>query len=213
MSTALTVQGSTVPVSHVTIGTTISGADAWLAPDAAASYQAMRAAGMPAGGITSAGRSSTEQSALYQAYLAGKGNLAAKPGTSMHEAGEALDMNLVSRAYQWLTTNGAKYGWTQAVSGEPWHWQHGGSTTATKSDVPLIGGLIDGATNLAGTIASTVTGAASSALGLNDIASTATSVLLRIVFVVGGVGLITLGLARMVAPKAASLATTLGGAS
>lgn len=43
--------------------------------------------------ITSAYRSSEKQAKLYALYLAGKGNLAAKPGRSLHEKGLAIDIN------------------------------------------------------------------------------------------------------------------------
>lgn len=44
------------------------------------------------GRVTSAERSTEEQARLYAAYKAGTGPLAAKPGTSLHERGEALDI-------------------------------------------------------------------------------------------------------------------------
>lgn len=44
------------------------------------------------GRITSTYRSTAEQQVLYDRYKAGKGPLAAKPGTSMHESGQALDI-------------------------------------------------------------------------------------------------------------------------
>lgn len=44
------------------------------------------------GVITSAARSFDQQRVLYERYLAGKGPLAAKPGTSDHEVGNALDI-------------------------------------------------------------------------------------------------------------------------
>lgn len=44
------------------------------------------------GRVTSDHRSQDEQERLYQRYLAGKGPLAAKPGTSYHERDQALDI-------------------------------------------------------------------------------------------------------------------------
>lgn len=44
------------------------------------------------GRITSAQRSTAEQQVLYDRYKAGTGSLAAKPGTSEHERGQALDV-------------------------------------------------------------------------------------------------------------------------
>lgn len=44
------------------------------------------------GRITSAYRSPAEQQVLYDRYRAGTGSLAARPGTSLHETGQALDV-------------------------------------------------------------------------------------------------------------------------
>lgn len=44
------------------------------------------------GRVTSAERSTAKQRELYARYLAGQGPLAAKPGTSYHERGQALDI-------------------------------------------------------------------------------------------------------------------------
>ncbi|RSV15197.1 hypothetical protein CA235_09685 [Sphingomonas sp. ABOLF] len=44
------------------------------------------------GTVTSTTRSREKQQELYDAYLAGKGPLAAKPGTSNHERGQAIDI-------------------------------------------------------------------------------------------------------------------------
>ncbi|WBO23929.1 M15 family metallopeptidase [Sphingomonas abietis] len=44
------------------------------------------------GRVTSSYRSTAEQQVLYDRYKAGKGPLAAKPGTSEHERGQALDV-------------------------------------------------------------------------------------------------------------------------
>lgn len=44
------------------------------------------------GTVTSSYRSRAEQQNLYNRYLAGTGSLAAKPGTSLHETGQALDV-------------------------------------------------------------------------------------------------------------------------
>lgn len=44
------------------------------------------------GTVTSAQRSTAKQAELYAAYQNGTGSLAAKPGTSLHETGQALDV-------------------------------------------------------------------------------------------------------------------------
>jgi hypothetical protein len=49
----------------------------------------------------------------------------ARPGTSMHESGLAIDFNNCSsrstQCYQWLTANAAAFGFHNLPS-EPWHW-------------------------------------------------------------------------------------------
>ena len=112
-----------VPTQAV-IGTKVKGSPAWLTPAAAASYARMRAAGMPAGGITDAGRTFAEQAAMYALYLAGKLKAtAAVPGTSKHEKGNALD--LAGDAQSWVRANGARFGWLiDRVPNEPWHMEY-----------------------------------------------------------------------------------------
>lgn len=46
---------------------------------------------------TSSYRSTKKQAELYALYLAGKGNLAARPGTSRHEYGLALDLHIKTK--------------------------------------------------------------------------------------------------------------------
>lgn len=65
--------------------------------------------------VNSGFRSYAEQVRLYQAYLAGTGNLAAPPGSSMHEFGLAADGPHWGNKSPNL--NGLKY----PVTGEPWH--------------------------------------------------------------------------------------------
>jgi hypothetical protein len=94
----------------------------WLAAAPAASYKRMRAARCPAG-ITSAGRTYEEQSKLYNDYINGRGGKAARPGTSKHETGRALDLPGDARA--WVRKHGEDYGWIKDnVSNEPWHMEY-----------------------------------------------------------------------------------------
>ena len=72
--------------------------------------------------IESGLRTHAEQEKLYQAYLNGTGNLAAKPGTSNHESGEAVDYANTPGAFDWLKKNAAKFGFHGNVPGEPWHY-------------------------------------------------------------------------------------------
>lgn len=109
----------------------------WLRSDAAASYNRMIAAGMPTGGVAAAGRTWAQQAILYAAYRAGRGNLAAKPGTSLHESGIALDVTRGTPAQRWMTVGGDpfkvtatgsiranEYGWSRTVPSEAWHFSY-----------------------------------------------------------------------------------------
>lgn len=74
--------------------------------------------------ISSGFRSRQEQEVLYQKYLNGTGNLAAKPGTSNHESGNAADVQVDG---QDLASNpqakaaALEVGLHFPVPGEPWH--------------------------------------------------------------------------------------------
>ncbi|CAF3495631.1 unnamed protein product [Rotaria sp. Silwood1] len=82
----------------------------------------------------------------YQTKACNNGNLAARPGTSNHGRGAALDLNTDcgsqsgatpncggSKVYQWLKNNGHKYGFKRTVQSEPWHWEYVGSATTPSS--------------------------------------------------------------------------------
>ena len=71
--------------------------------------------------ITSAHRSREQQEVLYQKYLNGTGNLAAKPGTSNHESGLAIDFTNTPGAHAWLAKNAGRFG-LKNLPGEPWHY-------------------------------------------------------------------------------------------
>lgn len=82
--------------------------------------------------VNSGGRTYAEQAAAYARYKAGKGNLAAPPGHSVHEKGRAVDFggpiqNARSREHQWLQANAGRWGfkWTgkNFKQFEPWHWE------------------------------------------------------------------------------------------
>ena len=82
--------------------------------------------------INSGGRTYAEQARAYALYKAGKGNLAARPGTSQHESGRAIDLggafqNAGSREHRWLQANAGRWGfkWTgkNFKQFEPWHWE------------------------------------------------------------------------------------------
>lgn len=81
--------------------------------------------------IDSGFRTMEEQQALYAAYQAGTGNLAAKPGYSNHQNGTAIDIRVngsfTSPEYLWLKANAADYGFVNTGATfsqpEPWHWE------------------------------------------------------------------------------------------
>ncbi|WNG41343.1 peptidase [Archangium violaceum] len=97
--------------------------------DAAAAFNRMHAAARAAGinlTVNSGFRSMEQQRALYQAYLNGTGNLAAKPGYSNHQGGIAVDINVGgtgTSTYRWLAANASRFGFVRTVPSEPWHWE------------------------------------------------------------------------------------------
>lgn len=74
-------------------------------------------------------RTVPEQQLLRNKYGSGQ---AARPGTSNHGWGLALDINMnrngaashQSATYKWLNANGPKYGFNDAVPHEDWHWEY-----------------------------------------------------------------------------------------
>jgi hypothetical protein len=81
-------------------------------------------------GIESGFRTYAKQKALYDGYIAHKPgfNLAAKPGRSNHQHGQAFDLNTRGfdghPIYDWLKQNGPRLGFIRTVSGEHWHWEY-----------------------------------------------------------------------------------------
>lgn len=71
--------------------------------------------------INNSYRSRAEQERLYALYKAGKGNIAAPPGSSLHEKGLAIDFVDTPGAYAWLKKNAAKFG-LHNFPPEPWHY-------------------------------------------------------------------------------------------
>jgi zinc D-Ala-D-Ala carboxypeptidase len=76
-------------------------------------------------GITDSYRSYGEQvDVARRKGLYSQGGLAAKPGTSEHGWGMATDLDLNNKAQAWMRVNGDKYGFTENVPREPWHWAY-----------------------------------------------------------------------------------------
>lgn len=70
-------------------------------------------------------RTYDQQVYLWNLYQSGKGNKAARPGTSNHGWGLAADISVGgygSRQYNWLNANAGRFGFNDDVSGESWHW-------------------------------------------------------------------------------------------
>ena len=75
--------------------------------------------------LNSGFRTMDEQRVLYQGYVAGTRGLAAAPGYSNHQHGEAVDIDVVSdAAYTWMFRNAPRMGWRNTVPSEPWHWEY-----------------------------------------------------------------------------------------
>ena len=55
--------------------------------------------------------------------LYSEGGLAAKPGTSQHGWGLAVDLSLDANAQAWMRQHAKDYGFIENVPREPWHWE------------------------------------------------------------------------------------------
>jgi hypothetical protein len=126
------IQGRPSTITVVPVGN-----GKFMRADAAKNFLAMQAAAKRAGvnlSATSGFRSNEEQKVLYQKYLNGTGNLAAKPGYSNHQGGISMDIGGIggygTTAYKWLQNNASKYGFKNDVGGEPWHWTYKGGGVA-----------------------------------------------------------------------------------
>lgn len=109
----------------------------WLDAPAAASLARVDAdLGRPLG-VNSAGRTYAEQQDAYRKYLNGTGAFAARPGTSPHEFGNAIDTD---DRFTWLL---GQHGWSRPLSFEPWHFvyyprddQHIGRPAGIPAGIP-----------------------------------------------------------------------------
>lgn len=76
-------------------------------------------------GITDSYRPYAEQvDVARRKGLYSQGGLAAKPGTSDHGWGMAVDLDLDARAQSWMRTNAARFGFAEDTPREPWHWKY-----------------------------------------------------------------------------------------
>ncbi len=109
--------------------TSIGGGERLFAP-AAEAFTKMRDAAKAQGvtlGVNDSYRSYEEQvDVAARKGLYSQGGLAAKPGTSDHGWGKALDLQLDGRAQSWIRANGERFGFSEDTPREPWHWVYKG---------------------------------------------------------------------------------------
>lgn len=127
-----------------------NGDRCYLRRDAAAAFNAMNAESVRRYGVTlrtSSGRTAyrtlAQQHYFWDLHQRGQGALAARPGTSNHGLGLAVDL---ATPQMWAIVNriGAKYGWQKRWSDaptEPWHfkWKAARYPAVTAARDPLAG--------------------------------------------------------------------------
>jgi hypothetical protein len=107
-----------------------NGQQAYLRKDAAAAFMAMNAESVRRFGVTlrvssarTAYRPIADQQYFWGLYVSGRGNLAARPGTSNHGWGLAIDL-ATPQMRAIVDKIGAKYGWAKRWSDAPSEWWH-----------------------------------------------------------------------------------------
>ena len=107
-----------------------NGDAAWLRPDVAAAFEAMRATALQDNvniQVASAFRSIAEQLVLYVKNKL-MGPQTAPPGWSNHQQGTTVDLDTGAPAgtnstYAWMQRRGWEFGFQRTVSSEPWHYE------------------------------------------------------------------------------------------
>lgn len=134
-------------------GSGVGAMGGYLRAPAAAAWNAMVAASGGQLTLTEGYRDLKSQQYRWAQYKAGRGNLAAAPGTSVHGFGLAAD---VGAGQGWARANGARFGWYPTglsfSQREPWHFEYkGGSGAVAKAAGPTLydkGGVIPRGTSL-----------------------------------------------------------------
>ncbi|HEY9720820.1 MAG TPA: D-alanyl-D-alanine carboxypeptidase family protein [Oscillatoriaceae cyanobacterium] len=131
-SSGLSANGEDSPLGNVnsnktvmtSAGPMVTREGKLMSPEIAPKFDKMVAAAKAAGvnlEMEMCYRSYQEQEKLYQAYLNGTGNIAAKPGTSNHEKGLAIDFKGTPGAFDWLKAHASSFG-LYNYPPEPWHY-------------------------------------------------------------------------------------------
>ena len=101
-----------------------------LAAPAASAFTKLSAAAEADGvtiGVTDSYRSYDAQvDVANRKGLYSQGGLAAKPGTSDHGLGLALDLDLDTNALSWMRANAGRFGFVEDTPRESWHWKFDG---------------------------------------------------------------------------------------
>ena len=142
----------------------IPGTSKRVEPSAGASLARAVSAGCPAGGINDAYRSYAEQVTMflsrYRVQMYGRGiygdvrwwngkryvrtsglGMAARPGTSTHGDGLAIDFAYPQRT--WMFAHGTAYGWFNTIRSEPWHWEYRATRDTHKGDTMSAASIRD----------------------------------------------------------------------
>lgn len=114
-----------------------------LSQEAAANWVALRRRGGQELGVwisplgpRSSYRSFEEQQFFWNLFQSGKGNLAARPGTSNHGWGHAVDLASPGPMRRVIDRFGKDFGWQWGeVSSEPWHVTYRGGGKADVADL------------------------------------------------------------------------------
>lgn len=97
--------------------------------------------------ITDGYRDLARQQYYWDLYQSGQGNIAARPGTSNHGWGQAVDIytpaygSSSSPQHAWLREWAPKFGWTWdtgRASGESWHWEFAAVPTIAWENVEPV---------------------------------------------------------------------------
>lgn len=140
-------------VSGFTGGSGVGAIGGYLRKAAAVAWEAMQSAFGGGLSLTEGYRDLANQQMRYAAYRAGRGNLAATPGTSVHGLGNAADVGGGSQA--WMRANGPRFGWYPTglsfAQSEPWHFEYKGRSSGGGGITPTLydkGGVIPRGTSL-----------------------------------------------------------------